>query len=60
VLQSNLIGLHKLHSVLVTGYDQCYIYFNDPLANTKNKKAKIADFEATQVQLGRQAITYIK
>lgn len=49
---------YKLHSVLVTGYDQSYIYFNDPLTNTKNKKAKIADFEAAWVQMGRQAITY--
>lgn len=51
---------YKLHSVLVTGYDQSYIYFNDPLTNTKNKMAKIADFEAAWVQLGRQAITYIQ
>ncbi len=48
---------YKEHSVLVTGYDQEYIYFNDPLTNMKNRKAPIADFEAAWVQMGRQAIT---
>ncbi len=49
---------YKEHSVLVTGYDQNYIYFNDPLTGIKNKKAPSADFEEAWVQMGKQAITY--
>ena len=49
---------YKEHSVVVTGYDQDFIYFNDPLTGHKNKKAPIADFEKAWVQMGRQAITY--
>ena len=49
---------YKEHSVVVTGYDQDYIYFNDPLTGKKNRKAPIADFEKAWVQMGRQAITY--
>jgi uncharacterized protein YvpB len=50
---------YKEHSVLITGYDQEYIYFNDPITGTKNKKAPIKDFEESWVQMGRQAITYL-
>lgn len=49
----------KEHSVLITGYDQKYIYFNDPLTGEKNKKAPMNDFEESWVQMGRQAITYL-
>ena len=49
---------YKEHSVIVTGYDQNYMYFNDPLTGIKNKKAPIAHFEEAWVQMGRQAITY--
>lgn len=45
------------HSVLITGYDEEYIYFNDPLTGEKNKKAPITDFEESWVQMGSQAIT---
>lgn len=48
----------KEHSVLITGYDQKYIYFNDPLTGKKNKKAPIRDFEKSWVQMGSQALTY--
>jgi uncharacterized protein YvpB len=48
----------KEHSVLVTGYDQNYIYFNDPLANIKNRKVSIAAFKRGWEQMGRQAISY--
>nr|WP_251030380.1 C39 family peptidase [Bacillus sp. ISL-35] len=49
----------KEHSVLVTGYDENFIYFNDPLTVEKNKKAPIKDFAEAWVQMGRQAITYL-
>lgn len=49
----------KEHSVLITGYDQNYVYFNDPLLGEKNKKAPMQDFLEAWVQMGRQAITYL-
>lgn len=44
------------HSVVVTGYDEDYVYFNDPLGVAK--KAERTGFEAAWVQMGAQAITY--
>lgn len=46
------------HSVLVTGYDQTHVYFNDPLAGIKNRAAAKADFVAAWKQMGSQAISY--
>ncbi len=48
----------KEHSVLITGYDKDFVYFNDPLTGKKNKKASIKDFEKSWVQMGSQAITF--
>jgi uncharacterized protein YvpB len=50
---------YKEHSVLLTGFDKDYVYFNDPLTGEKNKKAPIMDFEQSWVQMGSQAITYL-
>ncbi|WLD93058.1 C39 family peptidase [Alkalihalobacillus sp. AL-G] len=50
----------KEHSVLVTGYDEEYIYFNDPLSNVKNRKIPIEKFKRGWEQMGSQAITYKK
>lgn len=47
----------KEHSVLITGYDAEYVYFNDPLTGKKNKKAPIQDFAESWVQMGSQALT---
>lgn len=49
----------KEHSVLITGYDENYVYFNEPLTGEKNKKTAISDFEEAWVQMGSQAITYL-
>ncbi|MED4228045.1 C39 family peptidase [Neobacillus cucumis] len=46
------------HSVLLTGYDQNYVYFNDPLANIKNRRVPRTSFINGWEQFGRQAITY--
>jgi uncharacterized protein YvpB len=51
---------YKEHSVLLTGYDDNYIYFNDPLTGEKNKKASLKDFEEAWEEMGSQAITYHK
>lgn len=44
------------HSVVVTGYDDQFVYFNDPLGAAA--KAERTGFEAAWVQMGSQAITY--
>ncbi|WP_397309563.1 C39 family peptidase [Paenibacillus darwinianus] len=51
---------YREHSVLITGYDEKYIYFNDPLANVKNRKILIDSFKQAYDQMGKQAITYMK
>ncbi|MFX3624862.1 MAG: C39 family peptidase [Ectobacillus sp.] len=49
---------YKEHSVLLTGYDNQFVYFNDPLANIKNRKVPMASFIRGWEQFGKQAITY--
>ncbi|MGO4886547.1 C39 family peptidase [Anaerobacillus sp. MEB173] len=51
---------YRLHAVLVTGFDEEYVYFNDPLQNAKNRKTLRENFRAAWEQMGKQAITYIK
>lgn len=50
---------YKEHSVLITGYDSNYVYFNDPLKEIKNRKIKRSEFEKAYIQMGKQAITYM-
>jgi uncharacterized protein YvpB len=47
------------HSVLLTGYDQKHIFFNDPLGK-KNATADRATFIQAWEQMGKQAISYQK
>ena len=49
---------YREHSVLVIGYDQDYVYMNDPLAEQAGTKVSKAEFEAAWVQMGSQAVTY--
>ncbi|WP_159433172.1 C39 family peptidase [Bacillus massilinigeriensis] len=49
---------YKEHSVLVTGYDKKYVYFNDPLDGKKNKKKSRKSFVEGWKQYGSQAISY--
>ncbi|MGC4376601.1 C39 family peptidase [Fictibacillus sp. Mic-4] len=44
------------HAVVLTGFDDKYVYFNDPL--DKDSKAPRNDFKEAWEQMGRQAITY--
>jgi len=46
------------HSVLVTGYDENYIYINDPMVNQRNIKKEKNKFIASWEQMGKQAVTY--
>jgi uncharacterized protein YvpB len=46
------------HSVVITGYDNNYIYMNDPYG-VKDRKVSRENFEKSWVQMGSQAI-YIK
>ncbi|MFS8304144.1 C39 family peptidase [Bacillus altitudinis] len=48
----------KMHSVLVTGVDSKYVYFNDPLAVVKNRKVEKKAFKRAWEQMGKQAISY--
>lgn len=50
---------YRMHSVLITGFDEKYIYINDPLYYRPNRKIKRKDFEEAWLQMGSQAISYI-
>ncbi|WP_394237292.1 C39 family peptidase [Niallia oryzisoli] len=50
---------YKEHSVLITGYDEQNIYFNDPISGEKNKKVIKEDFIEAWKQMGNQAVTYL-
>ncbi|MFC7392824.1 C39 family peptidase [Scopulibacillus cellulosilyticus] len=49
---------YKEHAVVLTGYDDQFVYFNDPLENEKNKKVDREKFIKGWEQMGRQAISY--
>ncbi|GGE63321.1 C39 family peptidase [Priestia taiwanensis] len=48
------------HSVVMTGYDDEYVYINDPLDKEMDKKVPRKQFEEAWVQMGKQAISYEK
>ncbi|MDG5787720.1 C39 family peptidase [Evansella sp. AB-P1] len=47
---------YRLHSVVVTGFDEKSIYFNDPLGENKNRKIDKKSFIDAWNQMGQQAI----
>lgn len=51
---------YREHAVLLVGYDQKYVYVNDPLSGQKNRKLNRASFEQGWIQMGRQALTYLR
>lgn len=48
----------KTHSVLVTGYDENNVYFNDPFKLEKNQSANYEEFLSSWTQFGSQAVSY--
>lgn len=48
---------YQEHSVVITGFDDEYVYVNDPLAYEKNQKHPIKDFIAGWEQMGSQAVS---
>lgn len=49
---------YREHSVLVVGYDDNYVYINDPLADQSYKAVSRSSFEESWVQMGKQAVSY--
>jgi uncharacterized protein YvpB len=48
----------RMHSVLVTGYDENNVYFNDPFYQDQNQSANFESFVTSWTQFGNQAISY--
>ncbi|WP_319922087.1 C39 family peptidase [Neobacillus dielmonensis] len=49
---------YREHSVLILGYDNNYVYVNDPLTEDPYKAISRESFEASWAQMGSQAISY--
>lgn len=47
------------HSVVVTDYDEQYVYINDPLKKDKHRAINRKNFEQAWIQMGRQAMTVL-
>lgn len=48
---------YQQHSVVVTDYDEQYVYINDPLKKDKHRAINRNNFEQSWIQMGRQAMT---
>ncbi|MDE5055414.1 C39 family peptidase [Niallia taxi] len=48
---------YKEHSVLITGYDESFVYFNDPISGEKNKNEPLGPFIDAWKQMGSQALS---
>lgn len=51
---------YNQHSVIITGYDDNFIYINDPLYPEANQKINRVNFEEAWKQMGSQAMTIKK
>jgi uncharacterized protein YvpB len=58
-LQGTIYVTFNVHSVVITGYDQNYIYFNDPFGY-KNRKVDRRNFILSWEEMGSQAIAIEK
>ena len=47
---------YRQHSVVMTGYDESYVYVNDPMKSETSIALNRADFEAAWIQMGSQAM----
>ncbi|WP_223490616.1 MULTISPECIES: C39 family peptidase [Bacillaceae] len=50
---------YKEHSVLITGYNDDHIYFNDPITGIKNRKESYRSFKKNWEQMGKQVIVQV-
>ncbi|WP_235613257.1 C39 family peptidase [Paenibacillus sp. LC231] len=48
----------SVHSVLLVGYDQQYVYVNDPLSGVKGQQVDKQQFIRSWEALGKQALSY--
>lgn len=48
------------HAVLLTGYDENNVYYNDPLDNGKNKSVSKENFKGIWQTMGKHALSYYK
>lgn len=55
---SEVAATFRIHAVLLTGYDERYVYVNNPLTGQKDQQTEKSAFVAAWEQLGRQALTY--
>lgn len=49
---------YQEHAVLLTGYDEEYVYLNDPLKTEKNVKIKKEQFISSWEAMDKQALSY--
>ncbi|WP_232713453.1 C39 family peptidase [Bacillus xiapuensis] len=49
---------YRQHSSVITGFDEEYVYVNDPLKKEKNVRINRKNFEQAWIQMGRQALTF--
>ncbi|HEU4964199.1 MAG TPA: C39 family peptidase [Bacilli bacterium] len=51
-------GTREMHAVLLVGFDEKYVYMNDPLTRRQHQRADRQAFEQSWIALGRQALSY--